>query len=160
MTIQPDQLTRPRKEESHAKRHANPAWGLRLFPGKFLIAGTRNGRRVQDSGWPRIWKSETLVSTSLQRPVSTATKCRTTAGGEVDYVFITLMLDAHTWSKLMDSVYQMLNLKYEDADHIISTILLQLFTFTPMRIRKKHDMFVYLHIYIYIYINTCIYLLV
>lgn len=78
----------------------------------------------------------------------------------MDYVFITLMLDAHTWSKLMDSVYQMLNLKYEDADHIISTILLQLFTFTPMRIRKKHDMFVYLHIYIYIYINTCIYLLV
>lgn len=46
------------------------------------------------------------------------------------------MLDVQTHSKLMDSVSQMLNCRYNDADHIIISTLLLLLTYTLTQIQK------------------------
>lgn len=67
---------------------------------------------------------------------------RTAAGqGDVDSVFMTLMLGAHTQSRLVHIVSP-LNFWCEDADQVIITTTL-LSTFTLIRIEKMHYVFMY-----------------
>ena len=89
---------------------------------------------------------------------SELTKRRIAVGwGEVDFVFITLMLEL-TQSKLMDIISQMLNLLIWGVNHIIITILLLLFTYTVTQIQKYNTclfIFVYSTITEYMFFNLC-----
>ena len=90
-------------------------------------------------GRPNTVKSETDFSTatspikllySTGGPRSEPTERRTTAGpGDVDSVFVTSMLSAHTLSKLTDSVFPDVELLID-----IITVLSELFTFTLSQI--------------------------
>ena len=55
----------------------------------------------------------------------------------------------------MDSVCQMSNFYYEDADHIIITILLLQFTYTLTHILKKHLVFIHICVLITVHIILC-----
>lgn len=56
------------------------------------------------------------------------TGSRTTARqGEVDFVFITLMLGAQMQLKLMDRVYLISNFRYEESNYIIIITCLYLY---------------------------------
>lgn len=46
-------------------------------------------------------------------------------------LFVTSMVGAHSQSKMTDSVSQMFNILYEDADHVFTTVSLLPLTNTP-----------------------------
>ena len=79
---------------------------------------------------------------SMDAPCSELAELRTTAGrGEVDSVFITLMLGAHTSANVDGQCISDFNFCYEDAIHIIIIIWLLLLTFTLSHIQKMAYVF-------------------
>lgn len=51
-------------------------------------------------------------------------------------LFVTSMVGAHSQSKMTDSVSQMFNILYEDADHVFTTVSLLPLTNTPTQILR------------------------